>query len=142
MFVYKHEKGGESLYIDVYTPDIPKQSYVSISDLRYCLGLYFSNELDSVDSYIERLYLPPYQLNPHNSLFGQIDSSTLTDALDGLPEDYRDVIYLNFVPNPEISERVQCHYVHCETPRKFSDWVEDLYTDALYELSVLVKHAL
>ncbi|BAY23727.1 hypothetical protein NIES2100_35190 [Calothrix sp. NIES-2100] len=139
MYLYKYETGQQEYYANSFIEPSRKNGYVDISDLKYCLHLFYSGGLDDVDDYLSRLYLPPRDLDPTNSLFGLLDTQTVEEALSSISEDYQSVIEVEFTQNPTASERLQHFYVQSLTPLTFAEWVDHLFTDAIYELSHQIR---
>ncbi|MBD2168050.1 hypothetical protein H6G04_27065 [Calothrix membranacea FACHB-236] len=140
MYVYKQEPGQPKLYVNApIVEPVIKTGYIDFSDLRYCLSLYYKGLLDDVDNYLTRIYMQPRDLCPGNSLYGLLDTELMEEALSSLPEDYEAVIEINFIQSPSASETLQHHYVHSETPLPFSTWIEDLYCDAIHELTEQIR---
>ncbi|MBD2196603.1 MULTISPECIES: hypothetical protein [Calothrix] len=137
---YKYVPGSREYYIDSQEPLTIKTSYINPGDLLHCLQLYYANQLDDVDEFMSRLYLPESQLNPSNSLYGQLDSPTLTKALNRLPEHYRAAIKLYNVPNNEDSSTLQHYYINSNTCLKFTEWVSDLYIQSFISLSEEIRN--
>lgn len=136
MFIYKQKPGQPKLYVDApIVEPVIKTGYIDFSDLRYCLGLYYAGKLDDVDNYLNRIYLHPRDLCPGNSLYGLVDSQLMEEALSSLPEDYEAVIQINYIQSPSASELLQHYYAHSVTPQPFATWIEDLYCDAIHELT-------
>lgn len=65
-----------------------RSSYVDLQELVEALGLYFSGQLDNVDNFLERLWMPPQFLIPGKQLLSVLDSDTLSAALKALPLEY------------------------------------------------------
>lgn len=59
-------------------------SYIDLYDLIEVLRDYFTGQLDKMEPYLSRLYLPPRLAHPFNTLWGQLDNDTITDCLKEL----------------------------------------------------------
>jgi hypothetical protein len=139
MLIYEFKPGAEEIYINCQRNTYPADSYVDLQDMVSCLDLYFSNLLDDVDQYLDRLYLPSREMSKSNSLFGQLDQDTLKLAIESLPEEHRLAIVINFLPSQEVSEKLQHLYVHSETVLRFDDGLTNLYSEGLQELAEEVR---
>lgn len=137
--IYKYNQGQKKVYIDSHDLPAIKTSYIDAYNLLHCLKLYYLNELDNIDEFLDRLYLPESQLNPSNSLFGQLDSTTMNKALNQLPEHYQLSLKLYHVPNSEDSSKIQHYYNYSDSDLKFAEWVGDLYIQAFIALAEEVK---
>lgn len=59
-------------------------SYVDLYDLAEVLRDYFTNRLDKLEPYLNRLYLPIHLAHPSNTLWGQLDNDTVCNCLKEL----------------------------------------------------------
>ncbi|AFY48992.1 hypothetical protein Nos7524_3192 [Nostoc sp. PCC 7524] len=136
MLIYKYQPGQDKLYLPCYdNTKTRKTGYVDIYDLLKCLRLYYLGQLDNVDDFLDRFYLPPHLLDPNNTLFGKLDTNTLQKALSKLSDLDQAAIELHYTSNPTISERMQHYYNHNPTLLKFNQWVEEAYEEALLNLA-------
>ncbi len=76
-----------------------ESSYVDRDDLIQVIQDFYDGTLDDCDDYLDRLYRPFNQLNPANSLWGQVDADTVRSCLNQLDSLEGQVIAIAFDPS-------------------------------------------
>lgn len=82
-----------AIYVSAPLLKQTKYSYVQLTDLVECLHSYFDGTLDSYSP--STFARPLLEWHPSNSLWGQVDSTLLINALNSLPEDHRAAILVS-----------------------------------------------
>ncbi|MFS0515134.1 hypothetical protein ACEYW6_10475 [Nostoc sp. UIC 10607] len=110
-------------------------SYIDTANLEECLDLFFQGEFDNVDQYLPRIYKDSSELKPGNSLFGQIDSDELSQAIWGLSKLHRAILEYHFLASEKSWLIVRHEYFQDGQQTSLDSWIGETYLDALVLLS-------
>jgi hypothetical protein len=113
-------------------------SYINTPDLEECLDLFFQGELDNVDQYLPHLYKDSSELKPGNSLYGQIDSDGLYQAILGLGRLHRAILEYHFTASEKSWLIVRHEYFQDKQQTSLDSWIGTTYLEALELLSLEV----
>jgi hypothetical protein len=122
----------------IFTQTTNQVGYVQTSDLLECLEDYFAGTLDNVN-----LSVLPYETREwafENSLWGQVDSSTMSSTLKELPVPLRAAIVYTHTQDLTALARLQSY--HQESQRTFLDCIHTWYAQALHELGEAIRRDL
>ncbi|MEH1858042.1 MAG: hypothetical protein V7L21_08575 [Nostoc sp.] len=113
-------------------------SYIDTANLEECLQLFFEGEFDNVDQYLPRIYKNASELKPGNSLFGQLDSDELYQAVWGLGKLHRAALEYHFLAFEKSWLIVRHEYFHDKQQTSLDSWLGTTYLEALELLSLEV----
>lgn len=117
---------------------------ISIPDLVACLKLFYDGELDVIpDDILPRLYLSLNQLDPTNSLFGQLSSAELGAALSKIDRKFTDALEFLNTKRESLRPILESDYVKVDTaPFDFDEFVMLRSKYCLYRLTDLLRQVL
>ncbi|UKO99374.1 hypothetical protein [Nostoc sp. UHCC 0870] len=112
------------------------ESYIDTDDLKEVLEAYFANELDNVEPYLGRLYMEPAKLHPTNTLWGQLDSDTVSKLISKLPSAHKAALKLNYDQSPELNKSLLYeYYIREQNTSSVDSWIAATFIEALELLS-------
>ncbi|ANV88483.1 hypothetical protein [Picosynechococcus sp. PCC 7117] len=123
-------------------PYSTQHSYIDQSDLVDVLELYFLNSLDDVEEYLPNLYKHPRNLNPSNSLFGQVTTEEMDYCFSFLTEIDKKIMKYIILRDEESLVDITDHYIYQVLPNQNSkqfdglhNWIWKVYFEAKDSIS-------
>jgi hypothetical protein len=118
-------------------------NHISIPDLIACLKLHYQGQLDDVAyDILPRLYLSLNQLDPSNSLFGQITSADLSAALSRIDIKFTNAIEYLITGRESLRPILESDYVKIDQPFNFDEFLMLRSKYCMYLLTEFIQKRL
>lgn len=116
---------------------------ISLPELIACLKLYYQGQLNDVAyDLLPRLHLNLNQLDPTNSLFGQVTSEDLEYCLSLIDRQFTDALKFFITSRPHLLTTLESDYVKIDTTYTLDQFILTRVSSCIYRLTDLLHQIL